>query len=480
MDPSLNYATVLGVAPKESSRQLVAYQPSNGGPYVSDSNQLIQIDIPATAYLNPDASYIKFRYTPNVVRNGNAQTNATPSAQVSVVLDGGATSVFSRATLINGNGGAVISETTDFAEVAQHLIRNKGEDFAKSIGVNAMGWHPSFAADDGNFYKVNPTANTAIASAAENKEIPGIAYYPGGVAVGTATPATVEDAVFAIPLSFFSGLFAQDMALPLKHMGTANALRLDLTINSAAKAMYLCSTSVAPFIAADWNETKLTYSFSLSEVELMSSLSNVGEAIDTNVKNMVESSGIHIKYTDVTARTDTNWQTGVTEYQMTTNKPALSLDKITVQLRDSTKMNSIVFPSVTGYRRHTLKSLQAQIGSVFYPSTPLRLTSTYFNGSAYLETAQTTEGDSGLDSKAHVYAPSYNGGNKSGFELGFNLGARTESYQFNGRDTRTGSSAVSLRLEKTATVTPLSILVIFEASWPLLVDKNGVIPASRG
>lgn len=476
MDPSLNYATVLGVAPKESSRQLVAYQPSNGGPYVSDSNQIVSIDIPATAYLNPDASYVKFKYQASYVRNtvSGAHTNSTT---MNVVLDGGATSCFSRATLINGNGGAVISETTDFAEVAQHLIRNKGEDFAKSIGVNAMGWHPCFVSDDG----ANETSATnSIQNTATSGFLPGKfqRVITAGATEAAGVTATGEDAVFAIPLSFFSGLFAQDMALPLKHMGTANALRLDLTVNSAARALYVCAQNA--FTDADWDTSKVSYKFTLSEVELMSSLSNVGEAIDMNVKNMIDSSGIHIKYTDVTARLDTNWSAGQTEYQMTTNKPALSLDKITVQLRDSSKVNSILAPSVTGFRRFTLKSLQSQIGSVFYPSAPLRLSSTNFNGSAYLETAQVTDGDSGLESKAHVYAPSYNGVSTAGFELGFNLGARKDSYQFNGRDTRTGSSAVTLRLEKTETATPLATLVIFEATWPLLVDKSGVIPAARG
>lgn len=472
MDPSLNYATVLGVAPKESSRQLVAYQPANGGPYVSDMNQIITIDIPATAYLNPDASYVKFKYQASVTRTGVAST--VTAQPLHVVLDGGATSCFSRATLINGNGGAVISETTDFAEVAQHLIRNKGEDFAKSVGVNAMGWHPAFVTDDGTDKDTLPES---IQYAAVQGFLPGVVTIPVS---STATGTTIlgADAVFAVPLSFFSGLFDQEMALPLKHMGTANALRLDLSVNSAAKALYLVSTGV--YTDSDWDETKISYKFTLTEVELMSSLSNVGEAIDMNVKNMIDSSGIHIKYTDVTARLDTNWSAGQTEYQMTTNKPALSLDKITVQLRDSSKNNSILYPSVTGFRRFTLKSLQSQIGSVFYPSAPLRLSSANYNGSAYLETAQVSAGNSGLNSPNHMYAPSYNGIPTAGFELGFNLGARTESYQFNGRDTRTGSSAVTLRLEKTETVTPLAVLVIFEATWPLLVDKNGVIPAARG
>lgn len=464
-DATLNYDQVLSLSPPESQRITTTISPSNGGPY--RKNDKISIDIPATAFMNPHSSYIQFVYTPTVT----VGATPLPAASSYLILDGGATSVFNRAALYVGQGGAEISSLSEFDFVAQSLIRRKGKLFTEQVATNAMGSHPLITEWTGNGVDTDEYFLLAQRSA-----IPAHAVQTGGV-VAAGTVQTGTPVRFAVPLSMFSGLFDIKNKLALMYMGTSTVLRLELTVNDANRALYLAS-SVAPGAAV----AASTFGFNLSQVELQMNVSNVGQETMDRVKALIMGNGVHLKYTNVTSTTDT-WSSG-SSFTHKHAKSLLSLNQMAIQLRDSTKLNDITYPSVSATRKFSLNELQVSIGASNFPQHPLQF-GEGFSGNVYLENylANDNKDKSVYGGSDAYYVSSYNSSSKNGFEVALNFSSEhdKDSSIFSGKDLRSGSNTINTKIRRDDT-TPASIhiCVVYFAAQTLAILANGVVPPNLG
>jgi len=466
-DATLNYDQVLSLSPPESQRLTTTISPSNGGPY--RKNDKISIDIPATAFMNPHSSYIQFVYTPTVT----VGATDLPVATSYLILDGGATSVFNRAALYVGQGGAEISSLSEFDFVSQSLIRRKGKLFTEQVATNAMGSHPLVTEWTGNgnlndeYYKL---ANTGAIPAHTVQS---------GLVVAAGTVQTGVARRFAIPLSMFSGLFDIKNKLALMYMGTSTVLRLELTVNDANRALYFASSIP---IVANGPVAASTFGFNLSQVELQMNVSNVGQETMDRVKALIMGNGVHLKYTNVTSTTDT-WSSG-SSFTHKHAKSLLSLNQMALQLRDSTKLNDITYPSVTGTRKFGLNELSVTIGPANYPQHPLQF-GEGFAGNVFLENylANDNKDKSVYGGSDAYYVPSYNSSAKNGFEAALNFSAEhdKDSSIFSGKDLRSGSNTINTKLRRDDT-TPASIhiCVVYFAAQTLAILANGVVPPNLG
>lgn len=466
-DATLNYDAVLSMSAPESSRITTTVSPSNGGPYVTNSK--ISLDIPATAFLNPHSSYIQFNYTPSAL----VKNNLVNTSIGHMIVDGGATSLFSRVALYAGQGGAEISSTNDFDFVCQSLIKRKGKVFVEQVGVNALGTHPLVTE-----FVANDSATDQYFLLAQNGAVPSFNFHNANAIAASATAIQGPVIKLAIPLSLFSGLFDVSRKIPLMYMGTSTVLRLELTVNTPERALYVARNN-------DINTygTNVDFGFKLEQVEAQLNVSNVGEASSMIVKNSINSSGVHMKYTNVTSSSDT-WPSGDT-FNHKHSKSLLSLNQVVVQLRDNATLNNIFFPSVTCMRRLGLKELQVSIGPASYPQHPLSLDSASYNGNAYLENyvANDNPNKSLYGGSDSFYVSSYHAPNKSGFEVGINFSSEEDksSYVFSGKDLRSGSNSIITRLRRDISAPAvINVNVIYFAAQSLALMKNGLVPPNLG
>lgn len=465
-DQTLNYDAVLSLSPSESSRLSTTINPANGGPYKgSSSGQKISLDIPATAFLNPHSSYLQFNYTPSV----QIVTPLAAGNNGYSVIDGGATSLFSRVALYAGQGGSEISSCTDFDFVAQSLIKRKGKVFVEQVATNAMGYHPLMT----EFIQNNSSAD-AYYELASNGKVPAYHFDTNAIKAAGVYEGSVQK--FAIPLSLFSGFFDVNRKIPLMMMGTATVLRLELTLNSPERALYVARQS-----GLLYNDAK--FDFSLSGVELILNVSNVGEKAVMDVRNSINNSGVHMKYTNVTSSSDT-WLGNINTFTNKHAKSLLSLNQLVVQMRNQSLINNIFHPSVTNCKRFALKNIQTSIGPVSYPQHPLQLDGATFNGNAYLENylANDNKDKSVYGGHDSFYVSSYHDPERSGFEIGINFSSEhdKDSALFSGKDLRSGSNSINTRFERIPDATDINLTMIYFATHPLAILKSGIVPPNLG
>jgi len=501
---SVNYSSIVSINAPQNSRTVTNIYPASGTSFNSVNGQsVISFAIPATAYLDPTASFLKF----------NAQITATPLAlnaagQSAICLDNNANSFFNRAQLFTGDSGVLISEQQNHHFIAKHILKSYGQTYCDGIGKQAMGYHEAFDADDltntttnlGNAI-YNASINTPKFAAALGtlgagsvQGIPGAAV----LAINSAanTPVLGEVVEYAIPLSFFSGLFAnsKNLLLPMKYMGKSNALRLDLTLNTPQYA--LVATAAVAGAATFWDTASNgTISYNLTNVELITSVVNMGSELDESVRDMVyspESDGVSIQYPQYTSMLSSGWAASTEQFQMIMTKYALSLEHVMIELRDASKLGLFSYASVSGSRRFGLNQIQVAIGPRLSTNKPLRLDSPNYNGAAYLQLTQCANRGNTLVSTDNFYQIGQLNDKLSGFSVGFNWGSRTMSSAtadakavFDAVDTRSGSSTVQVvAYRDTGTpgwntsdyAIPLAMLLIIETLAPLLITPAGVIP----
>ena len=496
-----NYAKMIKQNPNETGRTSTIVVPSSGGTFTSASRQKIEFLIPPISYLDTQASYLRF----NAKMTLKTGAIAVPNTETIVAtLDGGANSLFEAVQVFNSEN-QVVSEQRQHAEISLHRLRKKGVTYVKTIGKNAMGYSTLMEGlPEHPVYDGGSTNGSGLVGLVQNNR----SEFPLSIVDTTGVSANISQdsptVQFCIPLEYLSGLFAANSLIPLKYCGNrAFAFRLLLDMQAPNIAFVIAqalnNTLGSPVSPA----TDATVSYTLSNMELVTELVNVSQEADNFYAQEIMGTGVHLLYPDVSSKVDTQWTAGSQNYTALTPKYTISMNEVTVQIRNNTTISSYGDESITGTRRHGLRSIITKIGAMFYPNSPLLLDSAYYNGSAYLEVAKQSSGINNVAHQSEVggfqagFAADGRHANTSGFEIGFSyckkdkgVGDEEDDFMFSGKDTRTGSSSLQKVLTRSDTSSDgtsivgnssvgLHITYIFGTTNVLVLEKGNSFPLER-
>jgi hypothetical protein len=217
------YDQQLPALPSETTNSQTVLAPVNGSSFADSA--LIQFDIPARGFLQPDTMYLRFKAS--VVASGTSLTIAgTP-----------ATTFFQKLETIFGS--QIVESVQDWG-VVQNLLFNLQLNTAQKVGSVGLG------------YLDNSTTATFANMNGRN--------------YGTTVSATTYTAYFAVPLNCI--LSSCEKLVPLFAMPN---VRIQLTTDSIANIFPTSATS-----------------FSLTNIELVYDCIDMGAGVESAVKQMGE------------------------------------------------------------------------------------------------------------------------------------------------------------------------------------------------
>lgn len=491
-DPTLDYNSVLSVS-SESARVSFNVVSASNNTLTSNDASTIVFNIPSTAYLNPDSSYLT--YECDISATNTTQIPATTvvggatdakSGGAWVVIDGGATSMFSRASLFTSSS-AQLGEIQNFDYVCNSLIKRKGLVYMDTVARQAMGFSSKMEYNDADRYTAESTINPYV-SAIRNLEINALQVVAPAATGAQTTAVPINTTVvsnrfrYAIPLSFIASVFNTKNKIPLQHMGVSDSLRLELQINNSQRSLFFAQNRADADL---YDYTKLNTYFTIYNPTLVCNVSNVPTASNELVKQTINSTGLHVLFNNVSSQNDSGWLSG-SDYTVRINKSLISLDGIAVSLRNgSSEAQTIAWPTVSHYKSYDLQQFSATLGPATFPQTPLRfLTGGKYNGQAFLENYLAKDGLKGLSgSSESYYSGNYNSSTKSGFEIGLNFSNEMPLKNvMSGKDLRAGANSMSINLVRDTTVAvPLHVHVIMFSSNAYVISRgNQVIPPALG
>ena len=344
---SVDYTKVLPLAVESRSRRR-SFFPTNGQTFTSNGNNIVRIDVAASAFLDPKHSYLRFRY------------NNLTASTVGVDFGGGHTfirrlrieqagNVLTDVNHYNRLMSAIVLPCQGGIDSVGHRSITEGQRFANAR-VAGTSTAPMLAADISGALGNTPTNSSA--------QIPAVAGAGGYT--------------FCIPL--MNGLLGstQDKMVPLQLLGSS-PITIEIELATAESVGEYAVNGAAG------------YAYSLSDVRYIAQLVEVGPEVDQQLRMVQEMSGgkLVLNGTDFTHFSG-NISTAA-QGQQVINVPAR---------RKSLKSLFFVGQSQTfgaagaseqakfslSYGGHMgLIDYQIKIGSVVYPPTPVNC---QFNGAA--------------------------------------------------------------------------------------------------
>ena len=198
---SIDYTSILPMAVESRARRR-GYVPSNGASFVSDQNNIIEIPVSASAFLDTKHSFLRFNFL-----NTTGQTFG--------VDFGGGHGFIRRLRILQG--GTVLSDCREYGRLMSSIILpcqgDQSSVSSRSIkegvryGNSAIGGAAGGALDPADFVAVLPSGIVEQTGATINT--------PTNAADSTAAAAAGSNYVFSIPL--MNGLLGttQDKLVPL-------------------------------------------------------------------------------------------------------------------------------------------------------------------------------------------------------------------------------------------------------------------------
>lgn len=504
----VNYSSVVGQCAAESGRTNVTVNAESGSDFNSGSLRDITFLIRPTNFLDAQNSYLRFRCrlkatTSAVLTAPNVTQFGKTYAGILTLDNPGALSLFNKATVQSADG-KTITEMDSLAAIALAKIRRAGPVYQDTIGVNMLGYNSSWEQNKGV---------TGLDGAVRcNAEIglDNYQYYPSCVRIANAAGTYTGDWVeYSIPMSHFSGLFECDggQYLPLRSFSSrTHALQLTINMEDANRALVFASTKVdyANLAAVSAEVAKITASYELSNVELVTEWVDMGVATIEAVQSAVTETGVAIKFEDTVAQSDSGFQSG-TSYTHSLSKLTYSLKDVVVQLRDASQMKGLQYATNSQTRQFNLSQWGTKIGNKYYPSAGISLRAStgtdgaglLYNSSVY---AEQIKNSGGLCSRgAHTYMTAVHDPSRAAFQLGvdYDIKARSsdgepcafdQKFMISGVDTRSSSSVCVFEYQRTTDlntdvtgtpIRPLHITTIFHTDNLCLVGANGVSPMER-
>lgn len=482
---SATYNQILSLNPPEAGRTSSTVVPQSGTSFDSRNSQIIQFLIPPIAYLDGSSSYLSMDVTLNAITSG-AVTGAT-----TLTIDGPATSLFESATLYNSQN-QVITEIRDFAQCSLHRVREKGFDYAATLGKNMLGlssnWDAITSTSGDGTTMVTPYTTGGTGS--QPTDLPGAITLAAGALAGAKTGTKIN---LAIPLEFFSGALcpAQQRYLPLHLMGSrSHALRLDIKMANTSAALVAFgshATAATALTDAQKFDNNNTY-YALDRVEMVCEYVNLGKEVDDQVSALAEQGLLEYKFTDYTTRKLQMSNASDTFFSFQNSKFTMSLKSVAAQFRANTA--ALTFPQITATQRANVTGFQIKVGSQYYPNKRIELPSVgtgSFNASAYAEVSKQAKSLSSIH--GHGNLPYFNLVNGHGVEFGVDMSSKQasgashdESLTLSGKNTTSGSSQVECRIDRSGaapqTYVP-EITVIFESDNVVRCANGVAVPVER-
>ena len=336
---NVDYTKILPLAVESRSHRR-AFFPTNGQRFESDGNNIIRIDVSASAFLDPKHSYLRFRFTND--------TNQTMGFDF-----GGGSGVIRRLRI--EQAGNVLSDVNNYNKLLSSII------LPSQGGMDSVG-HRSVT--EGVRFANGQAAGSNMTPAPAGECNGTIAISPSTTsATLTALGGAANTYTFCIPL--VNGLLGstQDKMVPLQLLGSS-----PITIEIELAPLL----DVGVFAALPGGNNR----YVIDDVRYLAQLVEVGPEVDQQIRMVQDVSGGRLVLN------------GVDYTHFAGNIPAGSLGSQVINVPARRKsMKSLFFvgasQSYAGGAAHQLvsnlsfggsfsaKSFQMKIGSVMHPATPI-------------------------------------------------------------------------------------------------------------
>jgi hypothetical protein len=251
---SIDYTSILPMAVESRVRRR-GFVPSNGASFISTQNNIIEIPVSASAFLDTKHSYLRFNFL-----------NTT--GQSFGVDFGGGHGLISRLRVLQA--GTVLSDCREYGRLMSSIILPcQGDQSSLSTRSIKEGQRYGNSAAGGAAGGVLDPADFAPALAATNVEVTGACFNtPTNANDSTTAAAAGSNYVFSIPL--MNGLLgtSQDKLVPLFLLNSAPVV-IEITL---ANAQDIGVWSGAPA------------GYTINDVRYMASLVETGPAVEEQIR----------------------------------------------------------------------------------------------------------------------------------------------------------------------------------------------------
>lgn len=388
------------------------------GPSTYQAGNVIRINLPGTAYLDPKNSFIKYTMkVTNGLQTGVAQTGTIFRINEDLLRSyhWGAHKHFKRARLLSSQG--VVLEDLDLYNVHESINRKfRGssdqektiQDCLSHTDMDDAGLLPTNGIVTGDYNNhlvdfINATGFGSNATAATSALIqtPGtsqimvernntVAFL--GTSTAPLTPSTSqEDSAikgldYVYQLGF--GLFKSGKLLPLQYMG---GLVIELTVeddNLLVRQDSLRAALNATTGVNIWETAKIK----LSNIEFHSSLLRFDEKYDLGIAEALQQTGLRIPFTSYSVIRNVMQPQG--QYTLTVSERASSVQAVYGVFRPVSAVNNVYRKQdgIEFWPRLDITDYQLHTATQNYPDNPVRL-----NQSASEAFAETIKCFQGLD-----------------------------------------------------------------------------------
>ena len=337
---NVDYTKILPLAVESRSHRR-AFFPTNGQSFESDGNNIIRIDVSASAFLDPKHSYLRFRF-----RNDCNQTMGFDF--------GGGSGIIRRLRI--EQAGNVLSDVNNYNKLLSSII------LPSQGGMDSVG-HRSVT--EGVRYANGQAAGSNMISAPANECNGTIAISPStsGSQPLTIAGGAADTYTFCIPL--VNGLLGstQDKMVPLQLLGSS-------PITIEIELAPLLDVGTFGGVPAGNNR------YIIEDVRYLAQLVEVGPEVEQQIRMVQDVSGGRLVLNGV----------DYTHFAGTISAGALGSSVINVPARRKS-MKSLFFVGASqtyggGAAHHLVsnlsfggnfnaKSFQLKIGSVLHPATPI-------------------------------------------------------------------------------------------------------------
>lgn len=335
---NVDYTKILPLAVESRSHRR-AFFPTNGQVFQSDGNNIIRIDVSASAFLDPKHSYLRFKF--------KNDTNTTMGFDF-----GGGSGVIKRLRI--EQAGNVLSDVNNYNKLLSAIIL-PSQGSIESVGHRSVTEGIRFA----NAHAA--VGNMTPAPVNETNGATGISPSTSSAQPLTAAAGGADSYTFCIPL--VNGLLGstQDKMVPLQMLGSS-----PVTIEIELAPLL----DIGTFAAAPGGNNR----YEISDVRYLAQLVEVGPEVDQQIRMVQDVSGGRLVLNGV----------DYTHFAGTISAGAQGAQVINVPARRKS-MKSLFFvgASQTYAGNHHLvsnlsyggnfnaKSFQMKIGSVLHPATPI-------------------------------------------------------------------------------------------------------------
>jgi len=252
---SIDYTSILPMAVESRVRRR-GFVPSNGASFVSNQNNIIEIPISASAFLDTKHSYLRFNFL-----------NTT--GQSFGVDFGGGHGLISRLRVLQA--GTVLSDCREYGRLMSSIILPcQGDQSSLSTRSIKEGQRYGNSAAGGAARGVLDAADFVAGGASANAEVTGACFNtPTNANDSTCAAAAGSNYVFSIPL--MNGLLgtSQDKLVPLFLLNSAPVI-LEITIDPQGQNVGV------------WGGAPAGYT--INDVRYMASLVETGPAVEEQIR----------------------------------------------------------------------------------------------------------------------------------------------------------------------------------------------------